>query len=142
METKVKDFECENLKEFGDSMLYDSGISIACVTLEKDGYEGTFDLTTQGSVKVFVGDNCYKHASQMPEEVLQQFRDGTFYSNDDNYTDENNWWEVVYEIKEPNGITYSDGFVLECDPKDYDSKNDFLNDIIEYFEDHVNCKCS
>lgn len=133
-EVNVVSFRCEPLGEYGDSMLYDSGINIAHVCLQKNGYTGVFDLQVQGEVRVYAGGNLYRHASQMSEDILQQFRDGTFYKNPNNETVENNWWEIIYTITTPNGKQFSDGYVLGDDPNSYKSNDEFLKDIKNEFE--------
>ena len=48
-----------------DSMCYDSGTSICCYGNPDDYVQ----VTVRGYVKVYYKDDCYRHFSEMPEEL-------------------------------------------------------------------------
>lgn len=81
-----------NLCDCIDSMLFDSGTVIARY--------GTADthvkLCVAGSVSVFYDHSIYFSASEMPEELLTMFKDGTVWESDNVSVNLNNWFAVCY----------------------------------------------
>lgn len=89
-----------------DSMCYDSGEVICSYGTE----EQFIQVVVRGDVRVYYKDGCYRHFTDMPEELQKKFLDGTAYVEPDKViTDNNNWHEVEYF----NNGEYVDGDVLD-----------------------------
>ena len=112
-----------------DSMCYDSGFVglIAEVVDGNDTYNVVIEV--QGDVRVFYKGECYRCASQMPDELIEKFANGTVDYNNECQCDMNNWWEVmVYKNK-----VYQDdlgGFMDFC-PADFTDEEDVKQYILE-----------
>lgn len=82
--------------EAQDSMCYDSGTQI-CSYGTEDNY---VNVVIRGYVNVDYKDDRYWHASEMPDELIQMFRDGEAYNweNKENpvFINENNWYEIEW----------------------------------------------
>lgn len=74
-----------------DSMCYDSGTQI-CSYGNKDSH---VNIVIRGYVTVDYKDERYRHASEMPDELIKMFRNGKAYKHPDQiFILENNWYEV------------------------------------------------
>ncbi len=112
-------FTCGNLTNYSDSMLFDSGESIATGTFECDGETLDIDLEVAGDVRVEFKGETYRKPSEFPDELRDRIRanpnnwDITAPSGEDNdepesdvYVCNNNWFEYVFN---------DDGEVFEDD---------------------------
>lgn len=130
-EVKIELSLCKDFFSLRDSMCYDSGLKAleAKITTNNDEYKVVIE--TQGHVRFIYKGDVYKCASQMPDELIQKFYEGTAYDNDDTYCDENNWWEVeVY--KNGDYVDWLGGFMdfSPCDFKDEEDIKQYLIDTI------------
>lgn len=129
-----------DISNINDSMELDSGQEIAY--LKKGPYMVTLEVC--GEVKVRYKNRTYKTASRMPEELIQQFHNGTAYENED-FVDIifNNWLETFiwekegdeYECTGISDVSYYEG----CTAEDIESGlEDYLDKYIEdYWLDHA-----
>ncbi len=81
------------LTELKDSMLLDSGQKV--ITISHRGYDVTVRVV--GEVRVDYKGSGYAAACQMPEELLEKFRDGSAYSDPDVNIIDNNWFEAFID---------------------------------------------
>ena len=118
-------------KTMGDSMCFDSGTTFLEATISTDKGDIDVAIKAQGHVKVYYKDELYKHANQMPQELIEKFKDGSVLYDDDCYITENNWWETLWGF---NG--HSDGEVFEIIPCDFEDEQDIREWLLE-FADYV-----
>ena len=81
------------LADLKDSMLLDSGQEV--ITHKYKGYD--VSVRVCGEVRVNYKDSRYASASQMPEELLAKFRDGSAYDDPDVNIIDNNWFEAFID---------------------------------------------
>ena len=93
-----------DLKDISDSMLLDSNTCIAELTdgaikctLEVRGLVTVNTLLTDEKGNEFC--ETYRHASEMPEWLLDAIRDGSYLNRDDIAVSENNWFELFYDFE-------------------------------------------
>lgn len=113
---KIKNFWCDdNLSQYVDSMLFDSGEQIAEMIFEDNGKEVYLSLEVRGEVKVYFGDDgpAYRYPSEFPAflKELIKANPGRWDTEDGVYVDMNNWFEYIYDIDGE----YSDGIMCEWD---------------------------
>ena len=111
---KIKRFACnENLSQYIDSMLFDSGTCIAAMECELDnGDVCIISLEVRGSVNVDFDGSTYREPSDFPEELKQIIKEDKLWDCDDRvYVDMNNWFEYIYTVLGK----YSDGVMCEWD---------------------------
>ena len=127
----IKKFEvCEELSQFTDSMLFDSGLAIARMDCEIDGHSIGIDLVTAGHVRVHYKGDIYKYPSDFPEELKEKIKKDRYWDCDkDVLVDENNWFEFIYEDTY-NGDTFCDGVVCEDDVSKF-TEEELKNRMIE-----------
>lgn len=94
------------LSKCKDSMLFDSHESIATYGTD-DNY---ISLDVYGEVNVYYKDELYYRASEMPDELLEHFRNGTADCNEEIYIQNNNWFAYVHVV---NNITDYNDFLCE-----------------------------
>lgn len=114
----IKSFKCnDNLSQYIDSMLFDSGECIATMECELDnGDLCTISLEVRGEVKVYFDGELYKYPSDFPPVLkeLIETNPGCWDEEDYVYVDENNWFEYMFTIKD-NTYQYTDGIMCEWD---------------------------
>ena len=97
----------KDLSECQDSMLFDSYERIA-----KYGNESNYvALDVYGDVRVFYKDEMYRRASEMPQELLDEFKNGTYMNNPDIEVCNNNWFDYIHvldNVIQPNDIVCED----------------------------------
>ena len=81
------------LSKLKNSMLLDSGQEV--IALKYKGYD--ISVRVCGDVRVTYKDNLYKASSQMPEELLEKFRDSSAYEDPDVTIIDNNWFEAFID---------------------------------------------
>ena len=135
VEVKLVSFECsDNLKQYTDSMLFDSGECIASGVFEVNGKEFSIDLEVCGEVAVNFKGEVYHRPSEFPDELIERIKsrpnDWMYYSpsgegNDDEegnvYVGMNNWFEYL--------MSNGDGDVFEEDLAEATSEK-ILEDMI------------
>lgn len=115
---KIKSFKCnENLSQYVDSMLFDSGECIAEMECELDGGGlCTISLEVRGEVRVDFDGNRYHEPSGFPEELKKLIKEYHMWDCDDRvYVDMNNWFEYMYTVDNERWNSYSDGVMCEWD---------------------------
>lgn len=114
----VKEFSCsDNLAQYIDSMLFDSGECIASMDYfdEETGKSVTLDLKVCGCVKVTFKETEYTHYSDFPEQLKKLIKKNREWDLDDRvYVDENNWFEYIFDVG-----GFSDGIMFESDLSTY-----------------------
>lgn len=115
-------------------MTLDSGISIASFELHDGKHTYDVSIETQGYVNVFDNkeNERYRCASDMPEELVKAFAEGTV-DHERYEIMENNWYEVFVEID--GEFSYSD--CMECDPCDFENEEDIKSYIIDWVLDYI-----
>lgn len=112
----IKEFTCEeNLAQYTDSMLFDSGEVIASMDYvdNNTGKGVQMDLKVCGHVKVFFNDTPYCHASEFPDELINLIKSNPEWELDERvYVCENNWFEYIYNYTHFN---CGDGIIEESD---------------------------
>ena len=76
-------------------------------------------LEVRGYVTVDQGDYRYRHASEMPADLVAAFADGTAYEDDNISIIENNWFEMMFTELCSGECGYCDGIVVEEDFSQY-----------------------
>lgn len=128
------DYDKQLLPKLGGSMCFDSGFTALSAEVFDGSDKYEVYIRAAGHVKVFWRDNVYKCASQMPEELLELFRDEGINTALNNEVDivENNWWETyVYK----NGY-FQDGVLFEGCPSDLKNEEEieqYILDTLEYY---------
>ena len=93
----------KDLSECQDSMLFDSYERIATY-----GNDGNYvALQVSGYVNVYYKDDRYHLASEMPKELLDEFKNGTYMNNPDIEVCNNNWFDYIHvldNVIQPNDI--------------------------------------
>lgn len=125
-------FNCdENLKQYTDSMLFDSGTIVASLDCEHNGYKICIDLKVCGEVDVTYKGEDYRYPSDFPDELKEIIKNEPtwFIHTDDLYVTNNNWFEYIYDCSY-NGQTWSNGVLFESNLSAY-SEIDLLNEMCE-----------
>ena len=117
----------------GDSMCYDSGTYFLIAKIKTDTCDINVCIRAQGHVKVYYKDNMYKHANQMPQELIDMFRDGTAWTECD--VVENNWWEIMWDTNQETNW-YERGDVFELLPYDFKNEQEIREWLLQ-FADYV-----
>lgn len=86
------EFKCGDLTEYTDSLLFDTGETIA--TLEYKNFLIVIDVT--GEKKIYFNDEVYTQAFDYPDELIENIKNGHIYDyQEDCYLEDNNWFDVV-----------------------------------------------
>ena len=90
---KEMNFSCEsNLSVYTDSLLFDTGEIVA--TLDYKNYHVVVDVT--GEKRIFFGDEIYTQASDYPDELIENIKNGHIYDyQEDCYLQDNNWFDIA-----------------------------------------------
>lgn len=104
----ILEFETENLKQYTNSLLFDSGTEIACLKVEDKGRTVVVSLNVCGEVHIVYKENVYKRPSEFPKEVIELIKNGD--PDEELYIGFNNWFEYIYGDED-----YTDGIVCEDD---------------------------
>ena len=138
---KIKNFKCNDLSQYVDSMLFDSGECIAEMTCECDDIQVYMHLEVRGDVKVEYDGNIYRHPSEFPPALRESIKTnpGWWDTADNVYIDMNNWFEYIYTAQYTFGDfnTYSDGVMCEWDINK-GTPEDIKNEMIEIFKCIIN----
>lgn len=114
---EIKEFRCNDLNQYVDSMLFDSGECIAEMECECDnGYTLTITLEVRGEVRVDFEGETYHHPSEFPPVLKELIKTnpGWWDTEDYVYVDMNNWFEYMYTIKDDT-YQYTEGVLCEWD---------------------------
>ena len=123
------EFYCEqDLSQYTDSLLFDTGETVA--TLNYKDFEVIVDVT--GEKKIFFNDEIYTQASDYPDELVENIKNGKIYDYlEDCYLEDNNWFDIaIYK----NGIFVDDQVFEEdlCKLTSEQLKN-IMIDYLNYF---------
>lgn len=121
-------------KEFfsmGSSMLYDSGIKPVTSYVRIDGSVYNIDISVVGKVEVIYNGVTYSYASDMPDELLDKFRNGDI--NGATLKKVNHWSTLVYK----NG-KYEGDFILDYMPNHWHGEEDLKEYLVSIAEDIFN----
>ena len=120
-----------------DSMCYDSGTIMA--ECDIDDYK--ISIEVRGEVNVEYKGETYRHASDMPKELLEGFRDESYSQDtflglvDDLHIYQNNWHEVfIYNNKGEFLDSFTDDFIPEKDEV-YEYLEWVLEDYLQWLTD-------
>jgi hypothetical protein len=98
----IKSFECGDVQQYTNSLLFESGEHIASMTATSGDSTLTLELAIVGDVCIEFGDSFYNYPHEYPEELVKAIKDG----NTDAYeVNSNNWYEVFYTLKNSNSKT-------------------------------------
>lgn len=108
----VDKYVADYLLDVSDSMQLDSGQEVCSIAAICQGHTYGISIIVHGQVRVNYKGDTFRHASQMPRELLDYFG-GNRDSVRDNDVDivENNWFEMVI---------YVDNCERQCDVVDID----------------------
>ena len=128
----IKNFYCnDNLSQYVDSMLFDSGECIATMECEIDGKEISVSLDVRGEVKVYVGEDGgpYRYPSEFPLSLKENIKTNPgWWCDPDLFVENNNWFEYTFTV---NGeYEYADGVMCEWDISK-GTPEDIKNEMIE-----------
>lgn len=122
----------DDLSQYVDSMLFDSGETIAKLTYGN----WTCYVDVSGEKKIWFKDEQYRYVQDYPEELIEAFKNGTAYDNPNINICDNNWFDiVVYQDGE-----YIADDVVEDDISKYNKKQlkemmkEYLNEVIRYYK--------
>ena len=101
------------IEDLKDSMLLDSDQEV--ISFKHKGYDVSVRIC--GEVRVEYENTRYESASEMPDELIQKFRDGSAYDDPDVEIIDNNWFEVFID-KDGGWTGYSDVIDLEGDTEE------------------------
>lgn len=116
-----------------DSMCYDSGIILASCDID----DFKISIEVRGEVNVDYKSETYRHASDMPKELLNGFMDDSYSQDiflslvDDIYIYQNNWYEVfIYD----NEGMFLNSFVKDFIPEK-ENIGEYMKDVLKDFLD-------
>lgn len=107
-------FDCtDDLSQYTDSLLFESGESIATMTVEDGkGHFLDMELMVRGEVNIVFNDESCRHPDEFPPELVQAIKDGK--ENETFTIESNNWFELMYTLTDANGKELAcDGDVWE-----------------------------
>lgn len=125
-------FSCnENLKQYIDSMLFDSDETIATLDYEIENYKISIDLMIRGEVRVDYKGVRYRTPSEFPNELKEIIKNDPHWTagSDELYVDMNNWFEYIYDCS-CDDCEWSDGVMFESDLSTY-SEADLFKEMYE-----------
>lgn len=94
------DFYCDpDLSKYVDSMLFESGETIAKGTFAKGTENFEVYLDVRGEVSVTYKDEVYHSPEEFPDELKAIIKDhpNQWFNDDDIYVGLNNWFEYIFE---------------------------------------------
>lgn len=119
------------LADLKDSMLLDSGQKV--ITISHRGYDVTVRVV--GEVRVDYKGDRYAAANQMPDELLEKFRDGSAYEDPDVTIIDNNWFEAFID---KNGEWTGRSTVVDLESDTEEGITSGLMDMVdEYIQDRL-----
>lgn len=124
-EIKVKNFYCEELSQYTESMLFDSGEEIAYGEFQVNGHNVSVSLEVRGEVRVTYKGETYRTPTEFPDELKALIKEhphnwdayspsgeGNDKEDGNIFVGNNNWFEFIFSVEdEPE----NDGFVCEID---------------------------
>lgn len=140
-EYTIKDFECsDDLSQYTESLLFDSGEIIASMTVEfPNGNAVDVELAVRGDVRIRLADSdevYARHTEDYSPELREAIEKGDWDNLD---IGNNNWFELLYTLKDADGnYIISDGDVYEEDVHDKtpDALKELMADCAVDFAQH------
>lgn len=138
---KIKSFQCNELSQYTDSMLFDSGEQIAAMEYGCGNTHINIYLEVRGEVRVDFDGVTYRRPSEFPDVLKELIKTnpGCWDCEDYVYVDMNNWFEYIYEIDNERWNNYMDGVLCELDiskGKPEDVKKEML-EICEWLTENL-----
>lgn len=132
---KIKNFQCNELSQYTDSMLFDSGEQIAAMECEDGNTHINIWLEVRGEVRVDFDGVTYRRPSEFPDVLKELIKTNPGYwdCEDYVYVDMNNWFEYIYEIDNERWNNYMDGVLCEWDISKGNSE-DIKKEMLEICE--------
>lgn len=114
---KIKSFQCNELSQYTDSMLFDSGEQIAAMEYEYGNTHINIYLEVRGEVRVDFDGVTYRRPSEFPDVLKELIKTnpGCWDCEDYVYVDMNNWFEYIYVVDNEHWNEYMDGVLCEWD---------------------------
>lgn len=114
-----------------DSMQLDSGIEVACLKARRDGHDYVLSVVVEGEVRVNYDGSTYRHANQMPRELLEYFGGAKeAVGNHEVDVRDNNWFEEVIWV---DGVEFSSE-VSDIDFSSYATVEDIISALLEQLD--------
>lgn len=137
----VDKFTCaDNLLEFTDSLLFDSGTKIAYIAVtDKNGCKAEISLEVRGEVRIRMkgADDWERRPSEYPEDLRSAIENGQFGLIDEDAN--NNWFELMFTVYDKNGKEIaSDGDVFEGDVSLFNAE-DMKQLLADDAQHYINC---
>lgn len=113
----IKNFQCNELSQYTDSMLFDSGEQIAAMECEDGNTHINIYLEVRGEVRVDFDGVTYRRPSEFPLELKELIKGNPICwdCEDDVYVDIRNWFEYIYIVNNEHWNDYMDGVLCEWD---------------------------
>ena len=126
---EIKSFKCNELSQYVDSMLFDSGERIAEMVFEDNGFSCTISLEVRGEVRVEFDGTTYRYPSEFPLSLKENIKNNPgWWCDPDLFVENNNWFEYTFTV---NGeYEYADGVMCEWDISK-GTPEDIKNEMIE-----------
>ena len=132
MEKEIKNIWVNpDWKTMGDSMCFDSGTNFLSATVSTENGDVDILIQARGSVKVYYKDEMFKCASQMPQELIDKFKDDSAWDDDDCEIIDSNWWELFWDY---NGNTdcFENAEVFNANPMDFKNEQEIKEWLLEF----------
>ena len=120
-----------DLTNINSSMELESGQEIA--RLRRGDRMVTIEV--RGEVRVVYKKQTYKSVSQMPEELIQMFRNGKAFNSKKVFVDMNNWFEVfTWTLQDGKLVWTGNSDVADVENNTPEQMRAFLTDVMnDYF---------
>ena len=92
-------------------------------------------VEVRGEVRVVYKKQTYKSVSQMPEELIQMFRNGKAFNSKKVFVDMNNWFEVfTWTLQDGKLVWTGNSDVVDVENNTPEQMRAFLTDVMnDYF---------
>ena len=118
-------------KTMGDSMCFDSGTNFLSATVSSESGDVDILIQARGSVKVYYKDEMFKCASQMPQELIDKFKDDSAWDDDDCDIIDSNWWELFWDYS-GNTDCFENAEVFNANPMDFKNEQEIKEWLLEF----------
>ena len=132
MEKEIKNIWINpDWKTMGDSMCFDSGTNFLSATVSSESGDVDILIQARGSVKVYYKDEMFKCASQMPQELIDKFKDDSAWDDDDCEIIDSNWWELFWDYS-GNTDCFENAEVFNANPMDFKNEQEIKEWLLEF----------
>ena len=130
-------FKCQNLKKYIDSILFDSGETIAIMITKENNKQIEISLVVTGKVNIEYKDDIYKIPSQFPLDLKNLIMTNKYWDCEDYvFVNNNNWFEFICKINNEE----IDGIICEKDISKC-SMIEIKEDMLEIVQEILNKYC-